>query len=80
MLRTICILCCAFMLTACASSQSQTPSYKAEGLQAAKADCLKEAREMSNEDLDPDNASDNAYFSMCMQTKYGYTWEQVRHM
>ncbi len=80
MLRKISILCCAFMLTACASSQSQMPSYKTEELQAAKADCLNEAREMTNEDLIAADASDNAYFSMCMQTRYGYTWEQVQRM
>ncbi len=65
-------------LMACAPQKPMTPDQQL--MQTASQSCLKQAREMDDPDLNMAQASDNEYFSMCMQTQFGYTWEQVRNM
>ncbi len=65
-------------LMACAPQKPMTPEQQL--MHSASKSCLKQAREMDNPDLNMAQAPDNEYFAMCMQTQYGYTWEQVREM
>ncbi len=81
MLKRICILSFALMLMACtATHQNKMESAQQQKMHAASKDCLKQAREISDPSLIMANAPGNSYFSMCMQTQYGYTWEQVQQL
>ncbi len=82
-LLRICLIVISFSLVvgACAPQKStKMMSEKEEQMIAAKADCFEQAQSMSNESLDRSDASGNPYYSMCMQSKYGYTLEQIRAM
>ncbi len=76
------ILCCLCMLfSACATTQQETmPSYDEVRLREAIHDCKQDA----NAIVDPPHSSWNLhwdnYFTMCMKTRYGYGYDEVRKM
>ncbi len=65
-------------LVACAHHQPLTAEE--QKMRSASQSCLKQAREMTNTALNMAEAPENDYFTMCMQTQYGYTWKQVQEM
>ncbi len=79
----ICIIVLSFtmLLGACGQKKNtKLMSEKEETMISAKADCMQQAQSMYNETIDTFDASSNSYYTTCMQTKYGYTPEQIRAM
>ncbi len=76
----LCFLCLFSLLAGCAVQEKGMMSYEESRLRDAKKDCIEDA----NSIVDPPHSSDNvywdSYFTMCMQTRYGYTSEQIRKM
>ncbi len=62
----------------CATQKPLTPEQ--QQMAAAKKDCLNRTASMFNDAPNPNDANENDYFTMCMETRYGYSWEQVRQM
>ncbi len=75
------VLSLSLVMGACAPKKSTNMmSEKEEEMISAKADCFQQAQSMYNQSIDPADASGNIYYSTCMQSKYGYTLEQIRAM